>query len=124
MVLIDSPPLLPVTDAAAVAPATDGVLLVCRFRRTSRTQVENAAGALHAVSAPLLGTVFTMVPSTGPRAYAPYNAYYRAEHPTPPHPGAGPPANASPAKPASARIAVVGKPADSPSGASPRYGWR
>jgi non-specific protein-tyrosine kinase len=81
VVLIDTPPLLPVTDAAAVAPATDGVLLVCRFRQTSRLQVESAADALRAVGAPLLGTVFTMVPSSGPRAYAQYNAYYRTEHP-------------------------------------------
>ncbi len=37
--------------------------------------------ALEAVSAPLLGTVFSMVPTTGPRAYAQYNAYYRTERP-------------------------------------------
>jgi non-specific protein-tyrosine kinase len=86
-VLIDTPPLLPVTDAAAVAPATDGVLLVCRFRRTSRPQVESAAAALDAVGARVLGTVFTMVPSSGPRAYAQYNGYYRTDQPI--VPGAG-----------------------------------
>jgi succinoglycan biosynthesis transport protein ExoP len=78
VVLIDTPPLLPVTDAAAVAPATDGAILVCRFKETTRDQVASAAEALQAVSAPLLGTVFTMVPSSGPRAYAQYNAYYRS----------------------------------------------
>lgn len=80
-VLIDTPPLLPVTDAAAVAPATDGAILVCRFKETTRDQVGQAAGALEAVSARLLGTVFTLVPATGPRAYAQYNAYYRTEQP-------------------------------------------
>ena len=45
-VLIDTPPLLPVTDAAAVAPATDGVVLVCRFKATSREQVGEAVEAL------------------------------------------------------------------------------
>jgi capsular exopolysaccharide synthesis family protein len=79
VILIDSPPLLPVTDAAAIAPATDGVMLICRFNETSRSEVESATAAVSAVSAPLLGTVFTMVPSSGPRAYAQYNAYYRAE---------------------------------------------
>lgn len=79
VVLIDSPPLLPVTDAAAVAPATDGVILVCRFKETTRAQVQTAVEALRSVSAPLLGTVFTMVPSSGPRAYARYNSYYRTE---------------------------------------------
>jgi len=81
VVLIDSPPLLPVADAAAVAPATDGAILVCRFKQTTRTQVASAVAALSAVSAPLLGTVLTMVPSSGPHAYAQYNSYYRSEQP-------------------------------------------
>lgn len=81
VVLIDSPPLLPVTDAAAVAPATDGAILVCRFKETTRDQVTAAVEALDAVSARVLGTVFTMVPNTGPRAYAQYNAYYRTDQP-------------------------------------------
>jgi capsular exopolysaccharide synthesis family protein len=75
-VLIDTPPLLPVTDAAAVAPAADGVLLVTRFRRTTRDQVAAAVAAISAVSVPLLGTVFNMVPRRGARAYARYHAYY------------------------------------------------
>ncbi len=79
IVLIDTPPLLPVTDAAVIAPATDGVILACRFKQSSRIQVEAAAAAISAVSAPLLGTVFTMVPSSGPRAYARYNSYYRSD---------------------------------------------
>jgi tyrosine-protein kinase len=86
VVLIDSPPLLPVTDAAAVAPATDGVLLVCRFRQTTKAQVEAATAALRAVSAPLLGTVFTMVAARGPRAYRQYTSYYRADRPVAPAP--------------------------------------
>jgi capsular exopolysaccharide synthesis family protein len=78
-ILIDAPPLLPVTDAAAVAPATDGAILICSFKKTTRSQVESAVQALSAVSAPLLGTVFNMVPSSGPRAYAQYNSYYRSQ---------------------------------------------
>lgn len=96
-VLLDTPPLLPVTDAAAVAPATDGVILVCRFKDTTRDQVQAAAGALEAVSASLLGTVFTMVPATGPRAYAQYNTYYRTEQPiVPVSPVAGNPVAGQP----------------------------
>jgi succinoglycan biosynthesis transport protein ExoP len=83
-ILIDTPPLLPVTDAAAVAPSTDGVILVCRFKETTRDQVTSSTEALTAVSASLLGTVLTMVPSSGPRAYAQYNSYYRSELPAPP----------------------------------------
>jgi capsular exopolysaccharide synthesis family protein len=83
-ILIDTPPLLPVTDAAAVAPATDGVLLVCRYKSTTSDQLSRAKQALDVVSADLLGTVFTMVPSTGPRAYAQYNSYYRTQQPADP----------------------------------------
>ena len=42
LVLLDTPPLLPVTDAAAVAPATDGAILVCRFKNANRDQVSAA----------------------------------------------------------------------------------
>ncbi len=81
IVLLDSSPLLPVTDTAAIAPATDGAILVCRFRETSEAQVKAAAEALEAVSAPLLGTVFTMAPGSKPGAYAPHNANYRTQQP-------------------------------------------
>ncbi|MCO1653885.1 polysaccharide biosynthesis tyrosine autokinase [Pseudonocardia sp. S2-4] len=81
VVLLDTPPLLPVTDAAAVAPSADGVILVCRYKRANREQVGRAVQALAAVSVPVLGTLFTMVPTRGPRAYAGYNSYYRAEPP-------------------------------------------
>jgi len=80
-VLVDTPPLLPVTDAAAIAPAADGVLLVTRFRKTTREQVAAAVAAISAVSVPLLGTVLNMVPRRGPRAYARYHTYY-ASHPS------------------------------------------
>lgn len=83
-VLMDSSPLLPVTDTAAIAPATDGAILVCRFRETSEAQVKAAVEALEAVSAPLLGTVYTMAPNSGPGASAPHHAYHhRTDLPIP-----------------------------------------
>jgi succinoglycan biosynthesis transport protein ExoP len=113
VMLIDTPPLLPVTDAAAVAPATDGALLVCRFKQTTRTQVEMAVQALDAVSAPLLGTVFTMVPSSGPLAYAQYNAYYRTDGPvTPAAPAPAPPLTNGDRSPAASARRRVPTPAD------------
>jgi capsular exopolysaccharide synthesis family protein len=79
VVLVDSPPLLPVTDAAVMAPATDGVILVCRFRTTTGEQVRRAVAALDAVSAHLLGTVFTMGPRSRSGAYAEYAYRSRAQ---------------------------------------------
>jgi succinoglycan biosynthesis transport protein ExoP len=78
LVLIDTPPLLPVTDAAAVAPSTDGVLLVCRYGRTREHQVSAAAAALRSVSVPLLGGVLNGAP-TRRIGYGKYATYYRSE---------------------------------------------
>lgn len=70
LVLIDSPALLSVADAATMAPATDGAILVCRYRSTTQRKVETAAQALRAVSSPILGTVITMAATSGRWAYA------------------------------------------------------
>jgi capsular exopolysaccharide synthesis family protein len=61
-VVIDTPPLLPVTDAAVLATLTDGALLIARHGKTSRDDVERAARSLEAVNARLLGTVLNAVP--------------------------------------------------------------
>jgi capsular exopolysaccharide synthesis family protein len=78
VILVDTPPLLPVTDAAAVAPACDGAIFVCRFKKPSRDELQGACEALGAVSTPVLGTILTMVPRKGPHSYARYNSYYRS----------------------------------------------
>lgn len=69
IVLLDTPPLLPVTDAAIVAKAGDGAILVAHAGATHREQVRRAAEALATVDAKLLGTVLTMVSTKGPDAY-------------------------------------------------------
>ncbi|OLT02870.1 hypothetical protein BJF90_28335 [Pseudonocardia sp. CNS-004] len=60
LVVVDTPALLAVSDAAAVAARADGVVLVVQHQQTSQDQVTAAVGALQAVSARLLGTVLTM----------------------------------------------------------------
>jgi capsular exopolysaccharide synthesis family protein len=59
-IVIDTPALLPVSDAAAVAARADGVVLVVQHRQTSREQVSTAMAALNSVSARVLGTVLAM----------------------------------------------------------------
>lgn len=61
-VVIDAPPLLPVSDAAVLAGETDGALLVVRHGHTKRDQVEAAMETLRAVNARLVGSVLTFVP--------------------------------------------------------------
>jgi len=78
IVLIDTPPLLPVTDAAVLAALADGAILVVRSGKTRREQVKAAASALSAVGARVLGVVLTMVTSraSDPNSYA-YSYEYR-----------------------------------------------
>lgn len=59
-ILIDTPPLLPVTDAAVAATLADGVILAVRYAKTTREQVVSAAAALDAVSARTIGVVLNM----------------------------------------------------------------
>lgn len=75
MIIVDCPPLLPVTDAAVVAARADGAVLLSRARKTTGAQVTMAAQALRSVDARLLGCVLNMVPAKGPDAYYYYDQY-------------------------------------------------
>lgn len=75
MIIVDCPPLLPVTDAAVVAARADGALLLTRARKTTSAQVTSAAQALQSVDARLLGCVLNMVSAKGPDAYYYYDEY-------------------------------------------------
>lgn len=56
-VIIDTPPLLPVTDAALASAAADGVVVVVRWGKTHRSQVSGAVESLRQVDARILGSV-------------------------------------------------------------------
>ena len=73
-VIIDSAPLLAVTDAAILAANADGALVVVRAGKTRRDQLAHAIGMLNDVGATLLGAVLTMMPTRGSGAYS-YNYY-------------------------------------------------
>lgn len=63
VIVVDSPPLLPVTDASLIASITDGALLVVRHGKTTKDQVAGCAERLAAVGAHCLGVVLNMVPA-------------------------------------------------------------
>lgn len=65
VIVIDAPPLLPVTDAALIASQVDGALLVVRHGKTTREQLAASRERLDAVGATTLGSVFNMVPKKG-----------------------------------------------------------
>lgn len=62
VIIIDAPPLLPVTDAALLAAQADGALVVVRHSRTTRDQLTHSMERLAGVDAKALGVVFNMVP--------------------------------------------------------------
>jgi capsular exopolysaccharide synthesis family protein len=62
IVLIDAPPLLPVTDASLLASLSDGAILVVKHGETGREAVATAVRRLESVGARLLGTVLSMSP--------------------------------------------------------------
>jgi non-specific protein-tyrosine kinase len=55
--LIDTPPIIAVTDAAVLAPRMDGVLLVVNAGKTKRELAIKARDMLKQVNANLLGVV-------------------------------------------------------------------
>lgn len=73
VVLCDAPPLLPVTDAAILARATSGALMVVSAGKATKHQLTGATEALSTVGAKLAGFVMSMVPTRGPDSY--YSAY-------------------------------------------------
>lgn len=73
-VLFDSPPLLPVTDAAVLGRTVGNTLLVVAASRTRKAQLKGSVSALTNVGARLAGIVITMLPTKGPDAYG-YGLY-------------------------------------------------
>ncbi|TNB70517.1 polysaccharide biosynthesis tyrosine autokinase [Arthrobacter sp. BB-1] len=94
IVLIDAPPLLPVTDAAVLSRAADGAIVVVRTGRTTQEQLAQSMGNLDKVKGRILGAVLNYVPTKGTDAYSYYGTYTSAPSPeTQPEPrrlGAGP----------------------------------
>jgi capsular exopolysaccharide synthesis family protein len=70
MVILDCPPVLPVTDSAVLSASVDGTLMVVTAGLTSGKQVARAVELLRQVDAPLLGTIFNGVSPDGAYGYA------------------------------------------------------
>lgn len=73
-VLIDSPPILAVTDSAVLSKKTAGVIFICAAERTKRHELENALKTLSNAGGTVLGVVGTMLPTRGVDRYR-YDRY-------------------------------------------------
>lgn len=69
VVLIDSPPLLPVTDAVLLSRQVDATLIVVAAGQTRRGELRRAADKLEQVSAPVIGVVLNEVTRLGSTGY-------------------------------------------------------
>lgn len=69
-IIIDAPPLLPVTDASVLAQHVGGVVVVVGTQKVKTQDLEKALNNLAMVGANLLGLVLNRLPSKGSDAYS------------------------------------------------------
>lgn len=77
IVVIDTPPLLPVTDAAVLAAQADGVILVLAVNESRRDAAKRAKAILDGTGARVLGVVVNKAPRSAVPYY--YAGYYEAD---------------------------------------------
>jgi hypothetical protein len=76
MVIADSPPLLPTTDALILSPQVDGVLFVCRSGLMNRKMVIRSLKQLENAKANVMGIVLNRVNVEKEGYYKYYHKYY------------------------------------------------
>lgn len=76
-VIVDAPPLLPVTDAAVLSQHVGGVVVVVGSQKLRYADLEKSLGALEMVGSNVLGVILNRLPSKGPDAYA--YSYYSSD---------------------------------------------
>jgi len=79
LVILDSPPLQPVTDAVVLSKHADGVLLVVRAGKTLRDELARSARQLRSVGGTIIGVVVNEFDATNREAY--YYQYYGYREP-------------------------------------------
>ncbi|MFB8368103.1 polysaccharide biosynthesis tyrosine autokinase [Pseudarthrobacter sp. NPDC055928] len=79
MVIIDAPPLLPVTDAAVLSRIADGAIVVVRAGTTTQDELGKAIDNLRRVKGHIYGAVLNRVPTSGANAYSYYGSYVSSD---------------------------------------------
>lgn len=70
IVIIDTPPVLPVTDAAVLSQHVGGVIVVVGVLSAKRNDLQRSLAGLGLVEADILGVVLNRLPSKGADAYS------------------------------------------------------
>ncbi|MDQ4131961.1 MAG: polysaccharide biosynthesis tyrosine autokinase [Actinomycetota bacterium] len=82
LVLVDSPPVLPVTDALILSNRVDATLLVTVAGTTTRKEVARTVELLKQVDAPVVGSVLNGVSAAGAYGYEyQYGSYEQVQKP-------------------------------------------
>lgn len=76
-IIIDSPPILPVTDSVVLSRYVDGVVLVMRAGVTPKRVIQDALEKLRSVGARILGAILNDV-DTSRHEYQYYTRYYHS----------------------------------------------
>lgn len=76
IVLLDSPPALPVTDAIALSANVDAVLMVAAAGNTTKRNLARAIGLLDRIDAKIVGAVLNGAPRAETYGYVAYGYYY------------------------------------------------
>ena len=77
-IIIDSPPLAPVSDALNILPLVDGVVYVIRFNMVKRKTAANNVRRVHESNVPILGAVMNNINSHVAGYY--YSHYYDSSY--------------------------------------------
>jgi len=77
LILLDSPPLLPVTDGTILASLVDGVIIIVNAGKTTRESVQKSVELVNSVDGNLLGIVLTNAKSAEVYGYRDYYRHYR-----------------------------------------------
>lgn len=81
VVIIDTPPLLPVTDAAVLSTIAGGTVVVVGAGQVDKAQLTKSLQTLEAVKGRVLGLVLNMIPTKGLDAYSYYRDGYAPASP-------------------------------------------
>lgn len=76
VVVLDSPPLLPTSDALLLAPQADGVVLVIKSGQVNRDLIQKAVDQIRHTQANLIGVVLNEVDIKREGYYKYYHKYY------------------------------------------------
>ena len=76
-ILIDTPPVLMVSDALAVAPKTDGAVVICRHNISYISDVQRSLSKLKFAKVNILGVVVNDFHAMKEKTYSNYRGYYK-----------------------------------------------